>query len=157
MIKEEESCPGFINLIGIESPGFTASVPIAKMVVDILRNSVDLEEKEDFIHTRKGRIRFRDLSEDEQEKLIESDPEYGEIICRCQHVTKHEIREAIENKFGARSISSIKYRAWATTGRCNGGYCLTKIVDMLVNEYGMNPAEITYRSKGSEMFSGEVK
>jgi len=157
VIKEEESCPGFINLIGIESPGFTASVPIARMVVDIIRNSVDLEEKDDFISTRKGHIRFRDLPEAEQEKLIACDPEYGEIICRCQHVTKHEIREAIENKLGARSISSIKYRAWATTGRCNGGYCMTKIVDMLVNEYGINPAEITYRSKGSEMFSGKVK
>ena len=95
--------------------------------------------------------------EDEQAKLIETDPEYGEIICRCQKVTKKEIRSAIENPLGARSISAIKYRAWATTGRCNGGYCLTRIVDMLVNEYGMKPEEITFRSEGSEMFSGEVK
>ncbi|MBQ4282015.1 MAG: hypothetical protein II753_07955, partial [Spirochaetales bacterium] len=65
--------------------------------------------------------------------------------------------DAIENRFGARSISSIKYRAWATTGRCNGGYCLAKIVDMLVSDYHMKPEEITYRSSGSELFSGEVK
>ena len=89
--------------------------------------------------------------------MIKQDPEYGEIICRCQNVTKREIRDAIENRFGARSISSIKYRAWATTGRCNGGYCLMKIVDMLVKDYGKKPEEITYRSEGSEMFSGKVK
>ncbi|HAN42838.1 MAG TPA: FAD/NAD(P)-binding oxidoreductase, partial [Sphaerochaeta sp.] len=94
---------------------------------------------------------------EEQEKLIKQDPEYGEIICRCQNVTRREIRDAIENRFGARSISSIKYRAWATTGRCNGGYCLAKIVDMLVKDYGMKPEEIDYRSVGSEMFCGEVK
>ena len=157
VIKEEEDCPGLINLIGIESPGFTASAPIARMVRDILSQHIDLEEKKDFNPIRKGRVRFRDLSIEEQKKLIESDPEYGEIICRCQNVTKREIRDAIENVFGARSISSIKYRAWATTGRCNGGYCLSKIVDMLINDYDMKAEDITYRGTGSEMFSGEVK
>lgn len=157
IIKEEEKCPGLINLIGIESPGFTASAPIARMVRDLLGNHMELKEKKDFNPIRKGHVRFRDLSREEQNKLIQSDPEYGEIICRCQNVTKREIRNAIENRFGARSISSIKYRAWATTGRCNGGYCLSKIVDLLINDYHMKPEEITYRGAGSELFSGEVK
>jgi len=157
VIQEEEQCPGLINLIGIESPGLTASMPIARMVRGIIGARMPLEEKEDFIAGRKGPVRFRDLSEEEQAKLIREDPEFGEIICRCQKVTKREIRNAIENPFGAKSISAIKYRAWATTGRCNGGYCLTRIVDMLVNEYGVKPEEITYRSTGSELFSGKVK
>lgn len=157
MIKEEEKCPGLVNLIGIESPGFTAAAPIARMVRDILARHMDFIPKKEFNPVRKGHIRFRDLSKEEQEKLIRQDPEYGEIICRCQNVTKREIRDAIENRFGARSISSIKYRAWATTGRCNGGYCLAKIVDMLVHDYHMKPEEITFRGDGSGMFSGEVK
>ena len=157
IIQEEADCPGLINLIGIESPGLTASVPIARMVRGIIGERMPLEEKKDFVAKRKGPIRFRDLSEEEQAELIREDSEFGEIICRCQKVTKREIRNAIENPFGARSISAIKYRAWATTGRCNGGYCLTRIVDMLVNEYGVKPEEITYRSTGSELFSGKVK
>lgn len=156
-VIKEERVPGFINLIGIESPGLTASVPIARMVVGIVRGHEELVAKSDFIFERKGRVRFRELSLEEQQKRIEIDPEYGDIICRCQTVTKREIRDAIENVFGARSISSIKYRAWATTGRCNGGYCLSKIVDMLINEYHMSPDSITYRGAGSEMFTGEVK
>ncbi len=157
VIKEEEECLGLINLIGIESPGFTASAPIARMVRDILGQHIELKEKKDFNPIRKGHVRFRELTHEEQNELIKKDPEYGEIICRCQNVTKREIMDAIENKFGARSISSIKYRAWATTGRCNGGYCLSKIVEMLVKEYDMKPEDITYRGFGSEMFSGEVK
>ena len=157
VIQEEESCPGLINLVGIESPGLTASVPIARMVVEIIGRQKPLQEKKDFIEERKGPARLRDLSEAEQAALIAADPEYGEIICRCQKVSKREIRNAIENPFGAKSISAIKYRAWATTGRCNGGYCLTRIVDMLVNEYGVKPEEITYRSEGSELFTGSVK
>ena len=157
VIKEEESCPGLINLIGIESPGLTASMPIARMVRDLVGNRMDLEEKDDFNPAREAPVRFRDLTEEEQARLIETDPEYGEIICRCQKVTKREIRNAIENPLGTRSISAIKYRAWATTGRCNGGYCLTRIVDMLTQEYGMRPEEVTWRGPGSAMFSGEVK
>jgi len=157
VIKEEENCPGLVNLIGIESPGLTASMPAARMVRRIIGDRMPLEEKDDFVATRKAPVRFRDLSEEEQAELIREDPEYGEVICRCQKVTKREIRNAIENPFGARSISAIKYRAWATTGRCNGGYCLTRIVDMLIHEYEMKPEEITYRSAGSEMFDGEVK
>ena len=157
VIKEEDSCPGLINLIGIESPGFTASAPIARMVRDIVSEHFDLKEKDDFNPLRKGRLRFRELSEEEQDKLIQSDPEYGEIICRCQHVSKREIRDAIDSIFGDKSISSIKYRAWVTTGRCNGGYCLNRIVDMLIREYHLKPEEINWRGIGSEMFSGEVK
>ena len=157
VIKEEEACPGLINLIGIESPGFTAAVPISFMVSDMLRKHIGLSPKTGFKAVREAPVRFRELSREEQEKLIRKDPEYGEIICRCQNVTRREIRDAIENRFGARSISAIKYRAWATTGRCNGGYCLAKIVDMLIHDYHMKPEEITYRGKGSELFSGEVK
>lgn len=157
VIKEQENCPGLINLIGIESPGLTASMPAARMVRRIIGDRMPLEEKENYVAARKAPVRFRDLSEEEQAELIREDPEYGELICRCQKVTKREIRNAIENPFGARSISAIKYRAWATTGRCNGGYCLTRIVDMLIHDYGMKPEEITYRSAGSEMFDGKVK
>ena len=157
VIQEEKTCPGLINLIGIESPGLTASIPIAKMVVEIIGTRMPLQEKERFIDERKAPVRLRDLNEEEQAALIAEDPEYGEIICRCQKVSKREIRNAIENPFGAKSISAIKYRAWVTTGRCNGGYCLTRIVDMLTSEYGLKPEDITYRSAGSELFTGSVK
>lgn len=157
VIQEEEECPGLINLIGIESPGFTSAAPIAGMVRDLLDRHLKLEKKMDFHSIRKGKVRFRELPQEEQEKLIAADPEYGEIICRCQSVTKREIRDAIENMLGARSLSSIKYRAWCMTGRCNGGYCMSRIVDMLVHDYQIPAEEITLRGHGSEMFSGEVK
>ena len=157
VIREEPERPGLIDLIGIESPGLTASIPIAEMVRDILAQHMDLRERPDFIAQRRGILRFRDQTPERQAELIAQDPEYGEIVCRCQKVTRREIRQAIENPLGARSLSAIKYRAWATTGRCNGGYCLARIADMLVHEYGVDPAEITYRERGSEMFAGTVK
>lgn len=157
VIREEVSCPGLVNLIGIESPGLTASLPIGRMVAGILALSLDMTEKKDFDPTRKGILRFRDQSPEEQARLIAQDPDYGEVVCRCQTVTKAEIRQAMENPLGARTISAIKYRAWATTGRCSGGYCLPKIAEILTREYGMAPEEITHRGAGSPLFTGRVK
>lgn len=153
---KEEGYEGFYNLIGIESPGFTASMPIAKYVIGMIREKYELPINEHFNPVRKINKPFRNMTDIEKEEAIARDSEYGEVICRCQGVTKREIRDAIENTLGARSISSIKYRAWATTGRCNGGYCLAKIVDILVSDYGMKKEEICYRSSGTEMFTGKV-
>ncbi len=173
VICSEEEVPGLIDLVGIESPGLTASVPIAREVCRLIdemererraggagglaEEGFGLLANPDFRGTRRGILRFREQSPKRQAELIAEDPDYGEIICRCQKITKREIRQAIENPLGARSISAIKYRAWATTGRCNGGYCLPKIAEILAQDYGMSPEEILYRDPGSEMFTGFVK
>lgn len=173
VICSEKEVPGLIDLVGIESPGLTASVPIAREVCRLVdemererrtggagglaEEGFGLQLNPDFTGVRRGILRFREQSPERQAELIAEDPDYGEIICRCQKITKREIREAIENPLGARSISAIKYRAWATTGRCNGGYCLPKIAEILVQDYGMSPEEVCYRDPGSEMFTGFVK
>lgn len=156
IIREERNCRGLINLIGIESPGMTASLPIARGVVALVGQSMDLRPKEDFNPQRRGIPRFREKSLGVQEMLIARDPEYGEILCRCQRVTRAEVRQAIENPLGVRTLSGIKYRAWATTGRCNGGYCLPKLAALLT-EYGQKPEEIFYREENSPLFTGRVK
>ena len=65
--------------------------------------------------------------------------------------------QAVENPLGVRTLAGIKYRAWATTGRCHGGYCLPKIAQMLVEDYGLAPEEVTYLGAGSPLFTGRVK
>ena len=157
VIKEEEAVPGFINLVGIESPGMTASMPIAKRVTEMVRQKLAPAENPNFDPVQKGICRFAEQSDEEKARLIAEDSNYGEVICRCQQITKKEICEAIENPLGVKTIAAIKYRAWPTTGRCQGGYCLSRIVEILEQEYGMAPEEITQRGEGSELFSGRVK
>ena len=74
------------------------------------------------------------------------------MVCRCQTVPR-----AVENPLGVRTLAGIKYRAWATTGRCQGGYCLPKIAQMLVEDYGLAPEDVTYRGEESPLFAGRVK
>lgn len=155
VVREDK--PGWIDLIGIESPGLTASLPLAREVVALVGHTLDLAPREDFQPRRQGIRRFRDQSPEEQAALIAADPDYGEVVCRCQTVTRAELRQAVENPLGVRTLAGIKYRAWATTGRCHGGYCLPKIAQMLVEDYGLAPEEVTYRGAGSPLFTGRVK
>ena len=94
----------FINAAGIESPGLSASPAIAIAVSEILKEDLNLEKKEDFDPVRPAPVRFRHLSNDERKKLIENNPAYGRIICRCETVTEGEIIDAINAPAGARDV-----------------------------------------------------
>lgn len=157
IIEESETIRGLINLIGIESPGLTSSIPISKMVRDLISNKEDIIPKRNFISTRQGIVQFRDLTIEQKEELIKQSPEYGEIVCRCEGITKKEILDAVNNPLGVTTLAGIKYRARPMMGRCQGGYCLTRIVDILKNEKSIAPDQITLRGKESKLFVGEVK
>lgn len=155
VIREDK--PGLIDLVGIESPGLTSSMPLAEEVVSLIGQGMDLMPDPSYDGHREGIPRFREASPDERAKLIEVDPDFGEVICRCQTVTKAELRRGIENPLGVKTVAGIKYRAWGTTGRCQGGYCLPRIAQMLTEEYGLAPEDVTYRGDGSNLFVGRVK
>lgn len=158
IIEEADGLPGFINIVGIESPGLTSAPAIAEMVRDIAAKHFDLVEKKNFVAERPGFAgHFCDLPKEEQERLVKENPEYGEIICRCEKITKKEIRDAIENPLGARSLVSIKYRARNGMGRCQAGFCTPRIVRMLRDEYGFKPDDYIFREAGSNLFTGNVR
>ena len=42
-------------------------------------------------------------------------------------------------------------------GRCQGGFCTSRIISILCDELGKNPTEITKHGKGSELVIGTTK
>jgi len=153
-IEESEEAPNMINLIGIESPGLTSAYPIAKKVVTMIDKKEKLSTNTDFNPYREGILRFEEQDEETKRKLIEQDPDYGEIICRCEQVTKKEILQAIDNPLEARSLISIKYRSRAMMGRCQGGYCQTRIMELLKEKYGYTWNDFLLRGTESYMLTG---
>jgi glycerol-3-phosphate dehydrogenase len=149
--------PHVINLLGIESPGLTSAIPIAQEVVQLIQNKEDLQPKANFNPIRKRPICFRDLSYEERAALIKKDPDYGEIICRCETITKAEIMAAIRNPLGVSTMIGIKYRCRAMMGRCQGGYCQTRIAELLMKERGIPAAKLRHSRTGSYMFTGRVR
>jgi glycerol-3-phosphate dehydrogenase len=153
VIEEDEN---FINLMGIESPGLTASPAIAKEVVDIIKAKEDLKPRSDF-KNRIENTRFHKLDLDGKSRLIESNPKHGHLICRCENVTEQEVIHALNNPLDVRTLTGIKYRCRATMGRCQGGFCKPRIISLMEELYQPEIAEITLYGKDSNLFVGRTK
>ena len=97
------------------------------------------------------------MTKEEREKAIAEDPDYGEVICRCEKVTKAEILKAIHNPLGVHTMTGIKYRTRSMMGRCQGGYCQMRIEKMIEDELGVKDTDIRYARQNSWMFTGEVR
>lgn len=122
---------GFVNVAGIQSPGLTAAPAIAKMVVQLLQErGFKLVPRSDFKPIRKNRIKIKDLINEPEkiEDVVSKNPDYGDIVCPCELVSRAEVIEAI-NK-GAITLDSIKFRTNACMGECQGSYCLPAILDI---------------------------
>ncbi|MFC1771479.1 NAD(P)/FAD-dependent oxidoreductase [Candidatus Margulisiibacteriota bacterium] len=146
-IQEDKN--GFINLIGIQSPGLTAAPAIAEEVREIICGSLTLKPKQNYQEKRKAIIRFRELNHRERLALIKKNPDYGEIVCRCELVTKGEIIEAIQR--GARTMDGLKFRTRSQMGRCHGAFCTMKIMHILHQQLGSDYQQITKRGEGSHL------
>ena len=141
----------FINVAGIESPGLSSAPAIAEMVEGIMTELTGgMDKKENFDPIRPEPVRFRHMSTEERAKLIEKNKAYGRIVCRCETITEGEILDAIHAPAGARDVDGVKRRTRAGMGRCQGGFCGSKVVEILARELNMPMNEIT-------KFGGESK
>lgn len=149
---------GLVNLGGIESPGLTSAPAIAQMVVDLLKEAgLVLKPKKDWNPIRPHRPRFRELVREEQIKLIQSDPAYARIICRCEMVTEGEILAEIRSIIPATSYDALKRRTWLGTGRCLGAFDMPRVVDLLARELGISVLQVTKKGAGSEFLFRPTK
>ncbi|MCK4613692.1 MAG: NAD(P)/FAD-dependent oxidoreductase [Thermoplasmata archaeon] len=156
IIEESRHVPGLINLIGIESPGLTCAPSIPRLVADILSGLRRLKKKENYDPHRTAVERFATLDAPGKARLVEQNPDHGHIVCRCEHVTRSEVIEALDNPLGVRTLDSVKMRTRATMGRCQGGFCLPRIVEIM-EEKGMDPTDLTLKGGRSRLFSGRVR
>lgn len=157
VIEARKDVPHTVNLVGIESPGLTSALPIARHVVSLIRETEKLTADENFNPLRKGIVKFSEKNSEEQAELINENPDYGEVICRCEKVTKAEILEAIHNPLGVDTVTGIKYRTRAMMGRCQGGYCQMRITKLIQEEKNKNVDEVVYSRQSSQMFTGKVR
>ena len=153
----ELAAPHFLDLAGICSPGLTAAPAIAEYAAELLADDgLALTEKENFICHRR-RTRFHNLSPAEKAKLVEQDPAYGRVICRCETVTEGEILEALRSPIPPRSVDGVKRRVGAGMGRCQGGFCGPRVVEILSRELGVTPDHIVQDKAGSWLLASQTK
>lgn len=149
--------PFFIQVAGIRSPGLSAAPAIGEYVVDLVKETgISLVPKE---HYSDGRtvVRFKDLTQEEKLEMVRKNPLYGRVICRCETITEGEIVDAIHSPIPPCSIDGIKRRAGAGMGRCQGGFCGPRVMEILARELGVPQEQIGQDQNGTYIISGKLK
>jgi len=158
MIFASNKCRGFINVGGIESPGLTAAPAIAEYVIEILKKEgLEFIKKEKFNPFREKAKQFRNMTKEEREEAIKINKKYNKIICKCEQVTEAEIIDAIHRPAGAKTIDGIKRRVRPGMGRCQGGFCGPRVVEILAKELNIPVEDVIKDKKNSKMILGKMK
>ena len=140
-----ESAENFFDAAGIESPGLTSAPAIGEYLAELIGKKIMLKPKDDFKETRKGVTHFAALSREAQNALIEENPAYGNIVCRCEHITEGEILDAMNRPLGATTLDGIKRRTRAGMGRCQAGFCTPRVMALLAEHLQIPMTEVKKR------------
>lgn len=157
VIGEAEDAEGFFDVAGIESPGLTCAPAVGEYVAEMVRKRILAPEKKDFAAKREGIPSVALADRKERQALVEKNPAYANVICRCELVTEGEILDAIHRPLGATTLDGIKRRTRAGMGRCQSGFCAPKTVEILARELGRDMGEICKAGGESRFLTGYSK
>lgn len=152
VIEKDKNNPDIINVTGICSPGLTASPAIAEYVADM----IGANKKEKNMKRRPITPSLQTSTTEEINQLIKKDKRYGKIICRCENISEMEIINAINSPLKPCSLDSIKRRTRAGMGRCQGGFCFLKVMEIIAREYHVSLDTILKENEDSRIIVGDI-
>ncbi|MDL2220564.1 NAD(P)/FAD-dependent oxidoreductase [Eubacteriales bacterium OttesenSCG-928-N14] len=156
-VGEDAYVKGLYHAAGIESPGLTAAPAIAEDLAAMVADALQPDLNASFEPQRLAAPSFSDMDDAQREAAIAGDAGYARIVCRCETVTEAEILAAIRTMPGATTIDGIKRRTRAGMGRCQGGFCLPKVLPLLAAELGVEESAIGKRDARSNYITGRIK
>ena len=156
IISFSEKVPNYIGILGICSPGLSSAPAIAKYVIELLSQKEKIEYKKEIKQLPKKK-KLLTLDETELNKLIKENEAWGRIVCRCEKITEAEIVEAIHSPLPALTVDAIKRRTRAGMGRCQGGFCGTRVIEILARETGRTIPDIKKDMGESQIALARIK
>lgn len=157
ILKPSTVHPHFFHAAGVESPGLSAAPAIGEYLATLIADTAGFVPNTAFSPALAKPTRFRELSDAERQAKITENSAYGKIVCRCETVTEGEILDAIHAKAGARDLDGVKRRVRAGAGRCQGGFCSPKVVELLARELHIMPEEVTKHGGVSHILTERIK
>ncbi len=152
----KEAADNFFDAVGIESPGLSSAPAIGVYLSEMIANKLNARKKDNFINTRKGINKLNKMDKETRAKLIKENPLYGNIICRCEEISEGEIVDAIHRPIPATSLDAIKRRVRAGMGRCQGGFCSPKVMEIIARELNKPLQEVTKNNSASLLVYGRL-
>ena len=142
IISEAGAEAPFISLIGIKTPGMTCANELGQLVADKIGTRLNAELNPDFDPRRLSPIKLSGLSFEERAAVVQDNPDYGRIICRCRGVSEGEVLDSVARFPGAVTPDGVKRRTGAGGGRCQGGFCGQRVEATLITAGGEGRAKI---------------
>lgn len=156
IIEKGRFTENIIHAAGIQSPGLTAAPAIALEIERILLTLLPGTQKNpDFNPLRKSIVHPKELSDEARAALIKENPDYGQIVCRCEEVSKGEILDAMRRSLPCDTVDGIKRRVRPGMGRCQGGFCGQQVVKLISEEKYIPLEEVCKGYPGSRILFGE--
>ncbi|KMZ55119.1 NAD(P)/FAD-dependent oxidoreductase [Dorea sp. D27] len=161
IIEKGRRTQNLIHCAGIQSPGLTAApaaaLDVEKMAVEELRKKRAVEQNDAFNPIRKGIPVLKDMPKEERDRMIRKNPDYGIIVCRCEEISKGEILDALKSPVAVPTVDGIKKRLRPGMGRCQGGFCLPLVMDIISEYLQLPPEDVTKAGAGSAITYGRTK
>lgn len=157
IIEEAKDAKNFIDVAGIKSPGLSSAPAIAEYVMNMIKDMGDFKENKDFNPIRRKMVRFDQLTDQQKAQIIKEDERYARIICRCENITEGEIIDCIKRNAGATTVDGVKKRVRPGMGRCQGGFCGPRVMEIIAKELNKDMQEVVKTSLDSNMLVGRTK
>lgn len=153
-VSESKENPAFLSLIGIKTPGLTCANELGLYTADKMASLLGAEVNSEFDPKRPAPLRLNDLPFKDRLRLIDENPAYGKIVCRCRKISEGEIIDSIRRTPGAVTVDGVKRRTGACLGRCQGSFCTQSIIEILARELHVPPNSINKDMPGSYVIGG---
>jgi len=147
IIEPSKKVRGLVHVAGIQSPGLASTPAIAQRVKEIIREQRHPSVNDKVNPVRKRQVHLSELDLKQQDELIRANPLYGHIVCRCENVSEAEVVRALNGEIAARSLDGVKRRTRAGQGRCQGGFCMPRIVEIISREMNIGKGKVV-KSEG---------
>lgn len=154
IIERSTKVDGLINLAGICSPGLSSAPAIAEEVAKLL--GIKNKEKENLKKIQPYFV-FKDLPKSKQKQLSKVNKNYCEIVCKCENITKGDVIFALNRPLKIRSVDAVKRRTNAGMGRCQGGFCFTKVVNEICKQRKIDYCEVLKENRGSNVATANIR
>lgn len=158
VIEKGRKTANLIHCACIQSPGLTTAPAVAldieKMAVEMLGNA---KRNESYNPIRKGVPVLREMSAEEHDALIKKNPDYGEIVCRCEEISKGEIIDALNSPLCVPTVDGIKKRLRPGMGRCQGGFCSPLVTKIIAEHQGVPVSQVRKSGADAVISYGKTK
>ncbi len=154
VIKFDDETTAWLDVAAIDSPGLASAPAIAKYVANLINSEYEIEKKKEIVNSREGIKKIKDANLNELNELIKKDSRYGNIVCKCENVSEAEIVQAIHSLVPSKSVKAIKNRVRPGMGRCQGGFCQPKVMEIIARELNIPIEEVLAFNEDSNIVRG---